>query len=146
MPYRTLDDKIDGVVITFFNISDLKEVEVKLHETEQMNALLMNSSSDIIIKLSADWKILEVSPSAEQYLGRKQKEMINKNYIQMFIPETLRKKAGDNMNKILSESQDSSLKMKVKTAEGKLIEADWSVIVLLDIFKVPSGIILSIKK
>ena len=37
MPYRTLDEKIDGVVITFFNISDLKEVEVKLHETEQMN-------------------------------------------------------------------------------------------------------------
>ena len=146
MPYRTRDDKIDGVVITFFNISDLKEVEVKLHETEQMNALLLNSSSDIIIKLSADWKILEVNPSAEQYLGRKQKEMINKNYIQMFIPEPLRKKAGDDMNKILSESQDSSLKMKVKTAEGKLIEADWSVIVLLDIFKVPSGIILSLKK
>ena len=51
MPYRTLDDKIDGVVITFFNISDLKEVEVKLHETEQMNSLLLNSASDIIIKL-----------------------------------------------------------------------------------------------
>jgi two-component system CheB/CheR fusion protein len=44
MPYRTLDDKIDGVVITFFNISDLKEVEVKLHETEQMNLYLMNST------------------------------------------------------------------------------------------------------
>ena len=146
MPYRTRDDKIDGVVITFFNISDLKEVEVKLHETEQMNALLLNSSSDIIIKLSADWKILEVSPSTEQYLGRKQNEMINKNFIQIFIPEPLRKKTGEDMNKIISESQDSSLKMKVKTAEGKLIEADWSVIVLLDIFKVPSGIILSIKK
>ena len=71
MPYRTLDEKIDGVVITFFNISDLKEVEVKLHETEQMNNLLLNSASDIIIKLSADWKILAVNPAAEKYFGKK---------------------------------------------------------------------------
>jgi two-component system CheB/CheR fusion protein len=35
MPYRTLDDKVDGIVITFFNITDLKEVEIKLHETEK---------------------------------------------------------------------------------------------------------------
>ncbi len=36
MPYRTLDEKVDGVVITFFNISDLKE-ELKLLETDLIN-------------------------------------------------------------------------------------------------------------
>ena len=74
MPYRTLDDRIDGIVITFFNISDLKEVEVKLHETEQLNRLLLNSSSDIIIKLSTDLKIAEMNPSAEAYFGKKLEE------------------------------------------------------------------------
>ncbi len=137
---------MDGVVITFFNISDLKEVEVKLHETEQMNKLLLNSSSEIIIKLSTDFKIVELNPQGEKYFGKKQEELVNKNYLHMFIPEPLRKETEGKMNKILSESQDSGLKMKVKTAEGKMIEADWSVIVLLDIFKVPCGMILSIKK
>jgi two-component system, chemotaxis family, CheB/CheR fusion protein len=146
MPYSTLDDKIDGVVITFFNISDLKEVEVKLHETEQMNRLLLNSASDIIIKLATNWKIVEVNPAAEKYFGKKQEEIINKNYIHMFIPESLRKKTEDEMSKILNESRDTRLKMQLITAEGKLIEADWSVIVLLDNFKLPSGMILSIKK
>jgi two-component system, chemotaxis family, CheB/CheR fusion protein len=146
MPYRTSEDKVDGVVITFFNISDLKEVEVKLHETEQMNKLLLNSSSEIIIKLSTDFKIVELNPQGEKYFGKKQEELVNKNYLHMFIPEPLRKETEGKMNKILSESQDSGLKMKVKTAEGKMIEADWSVIVLLDIFKVPCGMILSIKK
>ena len=117
MPYRTFDDKIDGVVITFFNISDLKEVEVKLHETEQMNNLLLNSSSDIIIKLSTDWKILEVNPAAEKYLGKNHEEMINKNYIQMFIPESLRKKTENEMKKILKESQDTRFKMQLITQE-----------------------------
>jgi two-component system, chemotaxis family, CheB/CheR fusion protein len=146
MPYRTLDDKVDGVVITFFNISDLKEVEVKLHETEQMNKLLLNSASDIIIKLSTDWKIIEVNPAAEKYFGKNQKEIVNKNYIQMFIPEKLRKKTESEMVKILSESRNTRFKMQVRTAGGKLIEADWSVLVLLDNLKVPSGMMLSIKK
>jgi two-component system CheB/CheR fusion protein len=146
MPYRTSDDKVDGIVITFFNISDLKEVEVKLHETEQMNKLLLNSSSDIIIKLSTDWKIVEVNNAGEKYFGKKREEMINKNYIHMFIPEPLRKKTGDELDKILKESQDSNLRLKLKAAGEKLVETDWSIIVLLDIFKAPCGMILSIKK
>jgi two-component system CheB/CheR fusion protein len=146
MPYRTLDEKVDGVVITFFNISDLKEVEVKLHETEQMNRYLMNSASEIIIKLSIDWNILGVNLAAEKFFGKKQPEIINKNYIHTFIPESLRKKTEKEMKKILSESKDTRFNMQLITAGGKLIEADWSVMVLLDNNKAPSGMILSIKK
>jgi len=146
MPYRTLDDKVDGVVITFFNISDLKEVEVKLNETEQMNRLLLNSASDIIIKLSTDWKILEVNPAAEKYFGKKLEEIITKNYIRIFIPETLRKETEKNLNNILNKLQDTSFRTKLKTAGGKIIEVDCSVIVLFDNFKVASGMLLSIIK
>lgn len=145
MPYRTLDDKVDGVVITFFNISDLKEVEVKLNETEQINRHLLNSSSDIIIKLSTDFKILDINHSALKYLGKKEDEIINKNYIHVFIPELLRKKTESELKKILNKSQDTKFKMQLITAGGKQIEAEWSVIVLMDNFKVPSGMILSIK-
>ena len=146
MPYRTLDDKIDGVVITFFNISDLKEVEVKLHETEQMNHYLMNSTSEIIIKLSTDWNILGVNLAAEKFFGKKQSEILNKNFIHTFIPESLKKKTEKEMKKILSESKDTRFNMKLTTDGDKLIEADWSVMVLLDNNKAPSGMILSIKK
>src|SRR5664280_549776 len=111
MPYKTLDDNIDGVVITFFNITDLKEVELKLHETEQMNDLLMNSTSDIIIKLSPEWKILEVNPAAEKYLGKKQAEILGKNYIQMFIPASLRKKTEDEMKNIMDTSPGNNIKI-----------------------------------
>ena len=33
MPYRTLDDKIDGVVITFINITIAKKLEEELNKT-----------------------------------------------------------------------------------------------------------------
>ncbi len=51
MPYRTFDDRIDGLVITFINISDLKQVELELQVAEQINSFLLNSSSDVIITI-----------------------------------------------------------------------------------------------
>ncbi len=146
MPYRTLDDRIDGIVITLFNISDLKEVEIKLHETEQINHLLMNTTSDIIVKLSTDWKMMEVNPAGEKYFGKKQEEMINNNYIQMFVPESFREKTKNRLNKTLDEHQDTSFKMRLRTAGDILIEDEWSVMVLLNNFKVASGILLSTRK
>jgi len=47
MPYRTFDDRIDGLVITFINISDLKQVEMKLLESEKLNQLLLNQKEVI---------------------------------------------------------------------------------------------------
>ena len=107
MPYWTLDEKVDGVVITFFNISDLKEVELNLHENKQMNKFLLNSSSDIIIKLSTDWKIHEINPAAEKYFGKKLVEIVRKNYFHMFIPASFREKTEKELNKILKKSDDT---------------------------------------
>jgi len=145
MPYRTHDDRINGVVITFFNISDLKNVEFKLYETEQMNNLLMKASSEIIIKLSADFKILEINPAAEKYFGNKQANVLSKNYVQTFVPEPLRKRTEKEMKKIMKNSLENNIKMMLITAEGQ-IEADILALILLNNVKVPSGMILSIKK
>jgi len=146
MPYRTFDDRIDGVVMTFFNISDLKMVELKLHETEQMNTMLFNSSSDIIIKLAADWKILEFNPEAEKYLGKRREEILNNNFIQMFIPESLQEKTENEMNKVLNDSQNTRYKMQLLTDSDKITVTDWYVTILTDNLKAPVGMILSIKK
>ena len=146
MPYQTLDDKTDGVVITFFNITDLKEVELKLHETEQMNDLLMNSTSDIIIKLSSEMKILELNPAAVKYLGKKQNEIIGKNYIQTFIPASQRKKIEDEMKNIMSKSTETNIKIQLPASNGNKNVSDWNTVVLLNNSKVPCGMILSMKK
>jgi two-component system CheB/CheR fusion protein len=146
MLYRTLDEKVEGVVITFFNISDLKEAELKLNENEQINKLLLNSASDIFIKLSTDWNILEINPAAEKFFGKKLEQLMNKNYFHTFIPESLRKKTEKELNKMLGESRGTRIKMEVITAAEKPVEVDSSVIVLRNNNKVPTGIILSIKK
>jgi two-component system CheB/CheR fusion protein len=145
MPYRTFDDRIDGLVITFINTSDLKQVEVKLHETEQIHRLLLNSSSDVIIKLSTDWKIQEFNPEAEKFFGIKSADAVNKNYIQLLIPEPIQKKVEKALKKRLKELLDGKLKMQVMAAGGNMPIVEWSVNVLINNLKMPVGMIIFTK-
>jgi two-component system CheB/CheR fusion protein len=146
MPYRTLDDRIEGLVITFINISDLKQVEVKLHETEQIKRLLMSSSSDVIIELSTDLNIMEFSPEAEKFFGKKREEAVNRNYVQMFVPEPVRKKSEKDLNKLLNEWPGGKFKTQVIATGGKISEVEWSASALQNNLKIATGIILSLKR
>jgi two-component system CheB/CheR fusion protein len=127
MPYRTFDDRIDGLVITFIEMTHLRRVELKLQDSEQMQRLLINSSSDIIIELSSDWKILQYNPIAEKYFGRSQKDVIGQNFLEMFIPLTEQKKTGKTLNKLITNSGDGKLLMQVVTAGGEKPVVEWSV-------------------
>ncbi|MDP4208185.1 MAG: CheR family methyltransferase [Bacteroidota bacterium] len=145
MPYRTFDDRIDGLVITFINTSDIKQLEVKLNETEQMHRLLLNSTPNIIVKLSSDWKIQEFNPEAEKFFGKEHKDVVNQNYIKLFIPEPVQKKTEKEMDKLLNEATDGKLKMQVLTAEGNAPVIEWSVHLLQNNLKIPTGMIIITK-
>lgn len=145
MPYRTFDDRIDGLVITFINISDLKQMEVKLQKAEQINCLLLKSSSDAIIRLTPELNIQEFNYNAEQLLGKKIKTTKEQNFIQGFIPESEQKKVEKELNKRLDEVQGGKLKMPVVTANGTNQTLEWTLNTVYNQQKFPTGIILTTK-
>jgi two-component system CheB/CheR fusion protein len=145
MPYRTFDDRIDGLVITFFNISDHKKLEVELNEKRQMHNLLLNLSSDIIIKLSHEWKVVEFNKAAEIFFGKKVGDVQDKNYFQLFVPGGQQAITEANLSKILNEGENGSCKMQVLAAKAVSTELDWNVNVLFNGTNTPSGIILIAK-
>ncbi len=50
MPYRTLDNRIDGVVITFMDITTAKELEAELRANErEMRALFQNMTNGFVL-------------------------------------------------------------------------------------------------
>jgi two-component system CheB/CheR fusion protein len=146
MPYRTFEDRIDGLVITFFNITDLKQMEAKLHENGQMHQLILNASSDVILKLSSDGKILEYNPEAENFFGKKRKEVISQNFIQLFVPKQKQKQSEKDIKNLLKQKLNAKLKMEVKTADEKSTTVEWSVNVLLNSLKVPDEMIMIVKR
>jgi two-component system, chemotaxis family, CheB/CheR fusion protein len=146
MPYRTFDDRIDGLVITFINISDHKKLEVELHETEQLHNLLLNSSSDVIIKLSSDLKIMEFNSEAEKFFGKKRKDTVSQNFIKLLVPEPVQKKTEKEICKMLKLGLDGKFKMQIKTTGSNTPVIEWSVNILLNNLKIPAGMILITKK
>lgn len=145
MPYRTFDDRIDGLVITFINISDLKLMEAKLQKAEQINSLLLKSSSEAIIRLTPELKIQEFNNNAEQLLGKKIKTTKEQNFIQTFIPEPEQKKVEKELNKRIKEVQGSKLKLPVVTANGTSRTFEWSLNTVYNQQEFPTGIILTTK-
>jgi two-component system CheB/CheR fusion protein len=146
MPYRTFDDRIDGLVITFINISDHKDIETKLFETERTNRILLSLSSDIMIILSVEFIILEFNTEAEKFFGKIRKDCINKNFLQMFIPETAQKKTEKNFRKLLKDGLNSKIQLSVINASANMSADEWSVNITLNEMNTAEGIILSIKK
>ncbi len=146
MPYRTFDDRIDGLVITFINNSDIKKLEGELLETDQMHRLVLNSSSDVIIRLTPDLNVLEFNPEAERFFGKKNRTTVNKNFIQLFIPESKQKKVEKDLKKLMNETSDGRLELQVLAAGDKMVVVEWSVNVLFNNHKKPAGMILIYKK
>jgi len=145
MPYRTFDDRIDGLVITFFNITDLKLLEEELHEKEQMNQMILNTSSDVIIKVSNDWKIIEFNPAAEKFFGKKHNDTVNQNFIKLFVPNIDQKNTENDLNKLLQKGLIANYKMPVVVSGGKSILVEWTANVHLNSLKIATEMIIIAK-
>ena len=86
MPYRTSDDRIDGVVITFANVTKPKNLEFKLNQTIELLEIsenhyrhLFESAKDGILMLDAKTgKITDVNPFLIELLGYSKEEFLEK--------------------------------------------------------------------
>lgn len=146
MPYRTYDDRIDGLVITFIDISEMKLVEEKLLKINQENRLLIDSSYKVILKISADWKIVEFNSAAETFFDKKREDVSGQDFMKLFIPEALREKTEQKMTSLLTKSGNNDVKLKIIAAGAKELNTAWSVNVLFNRLELSSAIITITKK
>jgi two-component system CheB/CheR fusion protein len=80
-PYRTVDDKIDGVVITFVDVSDRHQIEEALVSSERQllqQKHLIDLSRDPIFVWDFDGGIVEWNSGSEQLYGYTRDEAIGK--------------------------------------------------------------------
>jgi two-component system CheB/CheR fusion protein len=125
MPYRTLDDKIDGLVITFIEISKSKKLENELRSTQMMLNSIIQAMPQVIMGLSLDWKIIEFNPKAEELFGYAKEVVMGKNYIDFFVPEPLKNKVLKEMNELLSGEFPCRYMNSIKTIRGELVNMEW---------------------
>ncbi len=93
-PYRTLENVIEGGVITFSDVSDLKRAELALEQANQMArlAVVVRDAFDAITMSDLDGRILAWNPSAERLYGWTKAQALKMNLSDR-VPPALRKEA-----------------------------------------------------
>ncbi len=93
-PYRTLENVIEGAVITFTDISELKRTQLALRDSEDMRrlAVVVRDSSDAILVQDMTGRILAYNPGAERLYGWSEAEALAMN-IRALMPEKGREAA-----------------------------------------------------
>lgn len=126
MPYRTIDDKIEGLVITFIDVTEAKELEIALSVTQQMLRSFIHKVPSVVIGLSSSGIIIEFNPEAEKVFKRQRMEVIDRSYYDLFIPKALRKKVELDMKEILAGNLPNRFENLVKSATGDQLKIEWT--------------------
>ena len=93
-PYRTLENVIDGAVITFTEITEIKKAHDVLRESASLRrlALVVRDSNDAVTVQDLAGRILAWNPGAERIYGWSESEALDMNINDM-VPEGQRPQA-----------------------------------------------------
>lgn len=88
IPYRTVNDQIDGVVITFTDIHERKEAERRMRASEERLRLVVETAEDYaIMLLDADGRYTDWNTGAEKMFGYTREEVKGQSAEIIFTPE-----------------------------------------------------------
>ena len=96
-PYRTIDNIIEGVVITFMDISEIKKTQAALDViSTRFKTMFDEAPLGIALIDSLTGHIYEVNPKFAQIAGRTMKEMTQTDWMAITHPDDVQKGL-DNM-------------------------------------------------
>jgi two-component system CheB/CheR fusion protein len=100
-PYKTLDNRIDGVVITFIDLTDIRDVDGlrRALEQERRLATVVKDANDAITVQDFDGHIRAWNPAAERIYGYSEQQALEMN-IQRIVPEDCRDEYAQMMRRL----------------------------------------------
>ena len=133
IPYRTLENVIDGAVITYTDITALKIAEEALAKTNSLLrlAVIVRDSNDAVIELDMDGRILAWNPKAEKMYGWSEAEALEKN-IRDIVPEGLRREALETARCISEGEVLEPFRSQRIAKNGQIVEIWLTATALLD--------------
>jgi two-component system CheB/CheR fusion protein len=122
-PYRTIENVIDGVVITFTDFTKEKELEEREHRlaAELRLAAVIKDSNDAVTLQDLDGNILDWNKGAERMYGYSRAEALKMN-IRDIIPQEKQKQTLHLIKKISAGKEIKSFKTRRKTKDGRVLD------------------------
>jgi PAS domain S-box-containing protein len=123
LPYRTLDNMIDGVVITFVDITEMKRTAAALRKANELLrlAVVVRDAYDAITVQDLDGRILAWNPGAVRLYGWSEAEALAMN-VRDLIPQGLRKEALAKVHQLSQAEILESYHTQRITKDGSIVE------------------------
>lgn len=114
LPYRTLEDRIDGVVLTFIDITERKKAETNAHRSEERFRLLVEGVEEYaIFMLDLDGRPTTWNSGVERVFGYSESEFVGQDPNQLLTPAD---RAAGGMARNL----------KITAEKGHFVEEGWA--------------------
>ena len=122
-PYRTLDNVIEGAVITFVDITEMTRVRAGLRESESLRrlAVVVRDAHDAITVQDLSGRILAWNPGAERIYGWSEAEAL-KMTIHDMTPENLRAEALSVVRRLVRTDVLEPYRMQRFAKDGRIVE------------------------
>ncbi|MBN1532953.1 MAG: PAS domain-containing protein [Spirochaetes bacterium] len=133
LPYRTLDNVIEGAVITFIDITEIKKAREIFMEVETIRrlAMVVRDASDAIIVQNFDGCILAWNPEAERMYGWSEAEALAMN-VHNLIPKELLEETLGTVRRLGRSEFIEPYRTKRIARNGRIMEVWITTTVLID--------------
>jgi len=88
LPYRTTEDRIEGAILTFFDITARRQAEEHAQVSEARMRMVAESTDDYaIISMDAEGRATSWNRGAERLFGYTEQDMLGQTLERLFTPE-----------------------------------------------------------
>jgi PAS domain S-box-containing protein len=124
-PLRSSNNEIIGAVENFRDLTKHKGLWGKLREERNKAQQYLNIAGVIIVAINDKGIVSLINRKGCDVLGYKEKEIIGKNWFDLFVPEGMRKERKDTFKKVMAgkidEPEDYESSILTKSGEERII-------------------------
>jgi two-component system CheB/CheR fusion protein len=123
LPYRTIDNVIEGAVISFSDITIQKKMQDELQKANDLLrlAVVVRDSKDAIVVQDFEGRILAWNPAAEKIYGWSESDALSMNICDM-IPEGLREKTSVEIRQLSQIDVLKPYRSKRIAKDGRIVK------------------------
>ena len=126
VPYRTLENRIDGVVITFVDITKIHQAEM----AERLVAVVQDSNDAVTVQM-LDGRITAWNKGAERMYGYLEEEALQMNVLEL-VPEGKKQETREMMQAVKTGKTVSTFETERLTKTGRILRVSLTITKLMD--------------
>ena len=124
-PVHDSQGKVARVAVVSRDMTDYKQMEEELRKEKEFNANLIKTSPALFVAIASDGKTLLMNEAMLKATGYKQDEVIGKNYLSTFVPESDWPSLRKIVKELPAKGSASVNESRMVTKDGRELIVEW---------------------